>query len=325
MENLGRHLHRWTGNILALGEITHDIIGAAPRLSVDDTATFLDTLAVSFGGRGANFALASRAINASVVLLAAVGRDLEQSGYRRHLEESGVDVSQLYVSAQERTPSAFIFNDPYSSRVFFHGRVLSESGFRESITRLLSAAGRYEAVYCTSGSYQLNLEVLQRVSARLRVFAPGHEVSEHPVDNLSNCLGLADIAIMNEHEADILSRRLGTRVDNLAAHTHGKSLVMTRGGRGVVVFDRGTQSQLPSVPAAVVDPTGAGDSFAGIFVPVFLCTGDLLLSSRVATVAGALAVETVGAQPKFSIDQILRRYESHYGGADSAIGKANRS
>ncbi|MCY3910835.1 MAG: PfkB family carbohydrate kinase, partial [bacterium] len=69
--------------------------------------------------------------------------------------------------------------------------------------------------------------------------------------------------------------------------------VVTLGGRGAQIDD----VLVPSYPAEVVDPTGAGDAFCGA-LGVALAEGlPLIEAVRFANAAGALAVQTPGAQP----------------------------
>ena len=84
-------------------------------------------------------------------------------------------------------------------------------------------------------------------------------------DELLQVLGRVNVMLMNDAEAKLLAG-----VDNLyraGRHVlaHGpKMLIVKKGDHGAVLFDEAGITVLPAFPTEdVVDPTGAGDSFAG--------------------------------------------------------------
>jgi hypothetical protein len=74
----------------------------------------------------------------------------------------------------------------------------------------------------------------------------------------------------------------------------GATALLTRGYRGATLVTRDGRRRLEAIRAKVVDPTGAGDSFATAFVVRLAETGDLEEACRFALAAGALTVEGPG-------------------------------
>ncbi len=74
----------------------------------------------------------------------------------------------------------------------------------------------------------------------------------------------------------------------------GALAFVTRGYRGVSVFDCAGVRRFPAYPARPADPTGAGDAFATAFALRFFETGDRQQALEFASMAGALAVEGSG-------------------------------
>ncbi|MDQ6900441.1 MAG: carbohydrate kinase family protein [Candidatus Dormibacteraeota bacterium] len=68
----------------------------------------------------------------------------------------------------------------------------------------------------------------------------------------------------------------------------GASVVVKRGSRGCTVLGAGVRRDLPAVPAAVIDSTGAGDAFAA---------GYLIGGPALALEAGARCASQLGAMP----------------------------
>ena len=86
----------------------------------------------------------------------------------------------------------------------------------------------------------------------------------------------ADIVFGNEAEVDLLGE--------IPAET----VVIKRGGRGILARGDGAESEWPALPAKVVDTTGAGDAFAA---------GFLLDGPELGLKAAARCVAQMGAMP----------------------------
>lgn len=84
----------------------------------------------------------------------------------------------------------------------------------------------------------------------------------------------------------------------LARHiaSRGAIALLTRGYRGATIFEGGHETHFDAIPAASVDPTGAGDCFATAFLVRMVETRNLVESCHFALAAGSLAVEGVGTE-----------------------------
>jgi sugar/nucleoside kinase (ribokinase family) len=70
--------------------------------------------------------------------------------------------------------------------------------------------------------------------------------------------------------------------------------VLTKGPKGCVVFANGIEKHVPGFPAREVDPTGAGDVFAGAFLVRLQETGDPFEAARFANATASFCVEGPG-------------------------------
>jgi sugar/nucleoside kinase (ribokinase family) len=109
-------------------------------------------------------------------------------------------------------------------------------------------------------------------------------------------------------QAESLLPRLGVTVfseedihldTQLEAHyaSLAKLLVVTRASKGCTVYQRGhdpLQLTAPVVP--VVDATGAGDVFTGVFLVMYQRTGDVQRAAELATQLASISVTRVGLE-----------------------------
>lgn len=74
-------------------------------------------------------------------------------------------------------------------------------------------------------------------------------------------------------------------------------VALTLGTDGVVVARADEVFVVPAVPAAIVDPTGAGDAFSAGFLSSWLDSGDLEAAARAGVATAARAVAVIGGRP----------------------------
>lgn len=112
----------------------------------------------------------------------------------------------------------------------------------------------------------LQAEVLDQMDAPKLVVADTMNfwISGEPAA-LAALLGRVDVLIINDEEARELSGQHNIRKAAAAVRAMGpRHLIIKRGEHGALLFDDGGIFAVPGFPLEnVVDPTGAGDSFAG--------------------------------------------------------------
>ena len=128
-------------------------------------------------------------------------------------------------------------------------------------------------------------------------------------DSLLDLIRKVDVMLLNEVEALSLTRQRS--LVGAAAHLLDlgpKAAVIKRGEYGAVVFHRDFTFAAPAFPlSTVVDPTGAGDSFAGGFLGYLAAvargayTGDAEAIRRAAIVGSVMASFAVES---FGLDRV---------------------
>jgi sugar/nucleoside kinase (ribokinase family) len=90
-------------------------------------------------------------------------------------------------------------------------------------------------------------------------------------------LGKVDLLVINDEEARQLAREHNLPRAARAIRAMGpKTVIVKRGDSGALLFHEGGVFAAPAYPLEqVVDPTGAGDTFAGGFMGYLAQAGDL--------------------------------------------------
>ena len=109
---------------------------------------------------------------------------------------------------------------------------------------------------------------LQAKHCRLKVLdTMNYWITSHR-ENLEKAFDAVDGIVINEGEAELLTgEKNPVKAVEKLMRPNFKLVILKKGSNGVMVFGRDFMVTLPAFPLKkVVDPTGAGDSFAGAFM-----------------------------------------------------------
>lgn len=231
-------------------------------LAIDDIETPKARMRESFGG-SASFSSVAASIFGPARLVAGVGDDFPPA-FRQLLSECGVELLGL-----KEHPGQKMFR--------WHGRYHDDLNRRETIAMELNLLTDYEPVipptFLDSRPVLIanmppakQLRVLQQLPKTSFVFCDTIDdwIIAHRCE-LIEVISQVGAMLMNDAELRLLAGvdnlfRAGRLVMDFGA----KMLIVKKGDHGSVLFDPSGVTVLPAFPTEdVVDPTGAGDSFAG--------------------------------------------------------------
>ncbi len=273
--------------ISVLGSVNIDLVVRTEHIPAVGETIGDGEFARSFGGKGANQAVAAAAFGARVRFFGCVGADENGAAARENLRARGVDVRGL------RTVEA-------ASGVAL---ILVDARGRNSI----AIAPGANALFRPAGAHDiavLQLETrfeLPRAKFVILNPAPARKVSLRGVD----------VVIPNEIEAEQLTGHKDPRKAVLALERMGAGrAIVTLGSRGVWCGgDPGENGLRPAFRVRAVDTVGAGDCFVGAFAAA-LARGhaDPVMFGQA---AAALKVLRRGAQALptgAEVEQLLRKH-----------------
>ncbi len=265
-----------TPRIAVIGSANTDLITYSDTVPRAGETLFGRDFNLSFGGKGANQAVAARLCGAEVLMIAKVGDDLFGEATLKNFAAFGVDTRYVQVAARVSTGVAAIFVEPSGQN-----RIVVVKGANDRLTPadVNAAAERLRQVDVIILQFEIPLETIYYTVHFARTHGIRCIVNPAPAvaASLSELAG-ADYFIPNETEAEIITGRPVQTLDDAQACAEillqqGFSRVLiTLGARGVWAAGGGSCVHLPPFAVTAVDTTGAGDAFVGS-LSVFLAEG----------------------------------------------------
>ena len=287
----------------------HDMPKGAMSLIDADTATRLTAAmqggVTASGGSVANSCAVAAALGAKVAFLGKVGADKMGEVFRREIAALGVHYTTKPLTQPIPTARCLILVTPDGQRTmntylgaggefalhdldetviaasavtYLEGYLFdppaAQSAFAEA-ARMARAAGRKTALSLSDAFC-----VDRHRDGFRRLIAEGVDIlfaNEAEVCSLYQCNEFADAAV--------------------AAARDVKLAVLTQSENGSVILHEGTRIEIPAVPVAVVDTTGAGDAYAAGFLAAYTRGAGLEAAGVLGAKAASLAISRIGARP----------------------------
>lgn len=295
-------------DVVVVGELNADLIltgevtpqfGQAEKLVEDATLTL--------GSSSAIFACGVARLGLRVAFIGKVGNDVFGRFVKDYLEKRGIDTSGVVVDEGIKTGLSVILSRGNDRAILTYSGSIAALRYEEISQNLLA-----EARHLHLGSYFLLDALLPDIP---RLFDQAHaygltvslDTNYDPTEmwdsGLAETLARTDIFMPNAAELRAIGRNadMDTALESLVKQT---PLVAVKLGPDGAVARRGSETvRAGSLPVAVVDTTGAGDSFDAGFIYGYRAQWDLAQALRLGCVCGALSTRAAGgtaAQPTLS-------------------------
>lgn len=271
------------------------VVGSVAYDTVDTPSGRNDN---QLGGSATYFAVASSYLT-DVAVVAVVGQDFDPDDTTM-LSDRGIDTSGL----QQVDGDTFRWSGSY--REDLNSAVTLETQlnvFADFSPELGPAHRESPFLFLANIDPKLQASVLSQMTRRPRLVACDTmnlwiDISRPALVSL---IERVDILLINEAEALQLTGRDGVASAAQSLLESGlRTVVIKRGEYGAVVFHRDFTFAVPAYPLiTVVDPTGAGDSFAGGFLGYLSSVDDtgndaIRRAAVVGSVMASFAVESYG-------------------------------
>ena len=295
--------------ILVVGSSNIDLVASVDRLPSRGETVLGYRFAQSFGGKGANQAVAAARAGAEVAFLSKLGADANGRLIEQHLAAQGLSRPILLRDAEFPTGVAMILVDLSGENQI---AVVPGSNGR------LTPADLRQHRELIAGARVLLLQMEIPRETVFEALRLGREcglttiLNPAPAAPLpSDLLRLIDILTPNESEAQALTGSADpAEAARILTDRGVGTVVVTCGANGAFLATGNDVTHIPGFLVETIDSTGAGDAFNGA-VACAVAEGVPIKSAIVrANAAGALATTGRGAQEsmptKDDIEQLCR-------------------
>ncbi|GKX64412.1 ribokinase [Pragia fontium] len=302
-----------SNKLVVLGSINADhILNVNEFPRPGETITGKD-YRISFGGKGANQAVAAGRSGANITFIACVGDDDIGQQVCRQLAKDNIDIHPIERVADNHTGVAMIFVNGKGENM-----IAIDAGANAAVTP--DYLEKYRQQVITADALLMQLETpLETIIAAAQLAkqhntlvalnpAPARELPDELLTNI-------DIITPNETEAEQLTGVAIVNNDDAnraAAVLHARGIgtvIITLGSRGAWVSIDGIGRLIEGYTVEPVDTIAAGDTFNGALITAMLEGQELSQAVRFAHAAAAIAVTRRGAQPSVpwrkEIDEFL--------------------
>lgn len=234
-------------------------------VAIDHLETPFETRYNVLGGAATFISITASYFIDRPMLVGAVGEDFGDENLNI-LREKNIDLSGLQVIKGGKT-------------FRWHGRYHYDMNNRDTLETQLNVLGDFnpilpdafkEAKYVCLGNLDPVIQrnvLLQIKSPKLTVCDTMNFWIEGKLPELKETLKLVDVLIINDSEARLLSQSPNlVKAARVIRAMGPKILVIKKGEHGALLFTDNSVFSAPAYPLeTIVDPTGAGDTFAGGF------------------------------------------------------------
>lgn len=241
-------------------------------VALDDVETPFGRREGALGGAAVYFGLAASYFT-EVQLVGVIGQDFPAS-HLDLLSARGIDLAGL----QTVDGTTFRWGGKYGYDFNARETTFTDLGaFADFQPRIPDAFRKTPYVLLANIHPRLQLDVLEQVE---RPEVAGLDTMNYWIERtpqeLRAVLARVDILLINDSEVrQLADEPVLLKAAGRILEMGPRLLVAKKGEDGAVVFSRGGIFAVPGLPLdSIIDPTGAGDSFAGGFMGYLAATGD---------------------------------------------------
>jgi adenosine kinase len=311
---------------LICGSVAYDTILLFPdrfkqhilpdKLHILNVSFLVPEMRREFGGCAANIAYTLQLLGDTALPMAAAGHDF--GPYRERMVRRGMSVEHIKIIDEAFTAQAFITTDLDDNQITaFHPGAMQYA----HLNRVGDAGDRVAlGIVAPDGRQAMIEHAAQFAAAGIPfIFDPGQGLPMFSGAEIEKFIELATWVAVNDYEWGMVAQKTGLTTAAVAARV--EALIVTQGAAGSVIHAGGRVWEIPCAkPRTLVDPTGCGDAYRAGLIHGLLHSLDWQTSGRLASLLGAIKIESRGPQNHaFTREELLRRYSENFGQVPEGI------
>lgn len=273
-------------------------------LGLDTIETPFSKVEESLGGSAVYISIAASYFHPNVNLVGVVGEDFPKK-YITLLKDYNVDLTGLQIVKGGKT---FRWSGKYNCDMNTRETLLTELNVFKDFNPIIPESYR-NSKFVILGNIdpELQINVLKQLyQPQFVVCDTMNYWIERKRDALNELLKMVDMLVINDSEARLLAKDFNLiRSAKIILNMGPKKLVIKKGEHGAMLVTDEFLFKAPAYPLeSIIDPTGAGDTFAGGMVG-YLAKVDSINSKELkkATIYGSVLASY--CVEKFSVDGLL--------------------
>jgi len=264
------------------------------------------------GGAPLNVAGHMARLGTPVALLSRVGTDARGRRALQQLNELGIDLTLMQVDPELPTGEARAVLDHAGSAAYAFLQPAAWDHLESAAHAVEVARAAPALIYGTLAQRSpASRDVIRRLLSvgRWRVLDLNLRAPHDDADTALSSLAFADFVKLNDDELVVLAGWLGVEAardavrEALALRYGVRTLCITQGARGAVLWHDGGWTEQPAVPTSVADTVGAGDSFLAMLLSRLLQGATPERAMTDAARLAAFVASRSGAIPTYSAEQ----------------------
>ncbi len=269
------------------------------------------------GGKGANQAVAAARYGNRVVFVAKSGDDLFGRQVREQMKRDGIITDYVFIDKEHPSGVALITIDKDA----------------ENCIVVASGANMYlstDDIDCAADEIRSADVVLMQLECPVQTVAYAARMAAQagvpvilnpapaPTEPLSAEL-MQDLYLITPNRSEA-SRISGIEITNMESAQRAakailamgpRNVIITLGSEGSLVYDGKMFMRVEALKVEAVDTTAAGDTYNGVLASVIAERRSLIEAAREASIAGAISVTRMGAQPAAPTREEINEKKKH--------------
>ncbi|MBN2910584.1 ribokinase [Polycladomyces sp. WAk] len=291
------------GKIVVVGSSSIDLVVTSPKRPIAGETVIGETFHIVPGGKGANQAVAAARAGARVEMVGAVGNDRFGDMVLDNFQKQGVSATYMKPVTHKSTGIAHIVIAEGDNSIVVVPGANSEVD-RDLVDRAKEAIKAASVVLL---QLEIPLDTVIYVADLCKKSNVPVILNPAPAKLLpSDLIEKVTYLTPNEHECRAILGDCGDVEEILKRYPN--KIILSEGSQGVRYFDGDRFVRVPALSVDVVDTTGAGDTFNGVFAVALAQGLPLKQAIRYGCVAASLSVTKLGAQGGMPTMEEIRKH-----------------
>lgn len=287
-----------------IGSINTDIVCETDKLPKIGETVMGNKFLISFGGKGANEAVACARLGASTNLLGCVGDDMFSKNAIANLQQEGVHITAVKQLKGKQGGIANITVHNGNNQIV----VISGANALVDENYINKYANRIKECSIVGCQFETPIEALVLASDicvknGIKFVLNPSPIKKYPKKLFNN----ASYVIVNEVEIQEVEGYNPQKPFEIL-EKHANKLILTKGKSGVYYHNGQKLVNVPAINVKVLDTTGAGDTFLGSFMVAINNNFSLFDAVTFANICAGLKTTKLGAQTAMPTLNEVKKY-----------------